>query len=111
MITVTGNTISFYQGEDGDVAFPVTNKAGAAVDLTGGEAVLTYKKAGETAVDLDCVIATTTVTATFAHAVTELMSGSYNFQLMCRNAAGKIVMTKAGTIQVNLSLNPNAVSV
>lgn len=111
MATVSGSSITIYQGETLDIAFAVVDGAGAAYDLTGGEAVLTYKKADGTAVDLDCTIATTTVTASFTHAVTELMSGSYKFQLMCRNAAGKIVMTKAGVIQCNTSLNPNAVSV
>ena len=84
---------------------------GTVEDLTGGAAVLTYQKRGGTAVNVAGVISTSTVTVSFAHATTQLMSGAYHFQLMCRNTTNQIVMTREGEIRVRQSLNPDAVAV
>lgn len=111
MATTSGANVTIFQGETLDLLFNILDGDGAAYNLTGGEAVLTYKKQGGTAVDLDCTIATTTVTASFTHAVTQLLSGNYQYQLMCRNSTNQIVMTKEGMITVKTSLNPDAVSV
>jgi hypothetical protein len=104
-----GDTIVIWQGENPDIQFNVVDDDNLPYDLTDGEAVLTYWQ-GTASVDVDGVIATTTVTISLSHAVTQLLSGMYEFQLFCKNSAGKIVMTKQGLIQVNTSKNPDAVS-
>ena len=111
MANVDGNFVTIYQGETLDMVFSVVDEDGAAYDLTGGAAVLTYQKRGGTAVNVAGVISTSTVTVSFAHATTQLMSGAYHFQLMCRNTASQIVMTREGEIRVRQSLNPDAVAV
>lgn len=111
MATVSGTTITIYQGETLDISFPVVDADAVPVDLTGGAAVLTYKSPAGVITNVTGTIATTTVTVSFAHAVTQLMAGNYPFQLMCRNAANKIVMTRDGTIRVVTSFNPDAVAV
>ena len=104
-----GDTIIIWQGENPDIQFNVVDANNNPYDLTDGEAVLTYWK-GTTELDVDGVIVTTTVTVSLPHATTQLMSGVYEFQLFCKNSAGKIVMTRQGIISVNESANPDAVS-
>ena len=109
MAEVNGDTFSFYQGENPDLVFPVTH-AGAAYDLTGGKATLTYWLGSGTATKKVCTILTTNVTASFTHEVTQLLAaGIYNFQLMCKNAAGQKVMSKVGFIEVLENKDPDAV--
>lgn len=108
MASSNGSTITIYQGETLDIAFAIVDGDGVAYNLTGGKAVLTYQKSGETAVNLECTIATTTATAAFTHATTQLMSGNYRYQLMCRNSTNQIVMTKDGIISVKETINPDA---
>jgi hypothetical protein len=109
MATASGSTITIYQGETVDIAFAVVDGDGAAYSLTGGEAVLTYKGT-DSAEDITCSIDTSTVTASFTHAVTQVLSGRYDYQLMCKNTASQIVMVKTGKIEVRTALNPDAVS-
>jgi hypothetical protein len=111
MATVDGNTFIFYQGDNPDLEFNIVDDdvGGDPYDLTGGMAVLTYWKGSEAAVNKTCTIATTKATASFTHAVTQLMIDLYPFQLVCKNAAGKQVMTRAGFIQVLYTKDPDAV--
>ena len=111
MATVSENEITIYQGETLDIQFNVVDEDGAPYNLTGGAAVLSYQKGTATAVNVTGTINTTTVTVSFAHATTQLMSDRYAFQLMCRNSGGKIVMVRNGFINVWTSINPDAVSV
>ena len=104
-----GDTIIIWQGENPDIQFTVVDDNNLPYDLSDGEAVLTYWQ-GTTKVDVGGVITTTKVTVSLPHATTQLMSGMYEFQLFCKNSAGKIVMTRQGLIQVNTSQNPDAVS-
>jgi len=110
MATVSGNDIIVYQGETLDIQFDVVDADGVAYDLSGGAAVLTYQRGTGAGVDVVGVIDVTTVTVLFAHSVTKAMSGTYAFQLMCRNPLGKIVMTREGFLLVKTSLNADAVS-
>ena len=109
---VSGNTFTFDQGEDKDLSWLMTDEedgAGDPVDLTGGAAKLVYTSPAGVITTVDCTIVTTTVYYSFLHAVTELMDGRYPFELWCRNAAGKKLKPKKGTIMVGTSQNPNAV--
>lgn len=110
MATVNGKTIVIYQGETLDLSFSVVDSAGVALSLAGGSAVFSYRKSGGTVVNVTGSITTSTVAVTFAHATTQLMSGDYTYQLMCKNTGGKIVMVREGAIYVSISLNPDAVS-
>lgn len=107
MATVNGDTITIFQGETLDLSFPVVDSAGAPLDLTDGQAILSYRKSGEAVVDLACTISTSTVTYGFSHEATALLNGRYIYQLMCRNSGGKIVMTVDGVLNVKESLNPD----
>jgi hypothetical protein len=114
MAEVSGSTFIVWQGENPDLTFPVTNdgtSTGTPVDLTGGKATLTYWKGNGTAVNADCTIATTTVSYELTHAISAALApGYYSFQLLCKNSAGKIVMSKVGTIEIRESENPIAVN-
>ena len=110
MATISGSTITIYQGETLDIDFAVVDENGDAYSLAGGSAKLSYKQGGAAAVDVTCSIATSTVTASFTHATTQLLSGIYNFQLMCKDSSSQIVMVKEGQIEVKTSINPDAVS-
>lgn len=108
MATVNGSVFTIYQGETPDLAFNIVGADNLPYDLTGGKAVLTYWPTGGEETDKTCTIVTTVATASFDHATTQLMSGIYQFQLMCRNTSGQIVMTKEGTINVKTTRNPDA---
>lgn len=111
MAHVIGSTLFLVQGENPDLIFNIVDSDGNAYDLTGGEAVISIRQPDGTAVNKTCSIATTTATAAFAHAETAAMSATtYPFQFWCRNAAGKIVMTKNGTIKVNAATDAEAVA-
>lgn len=111
MAIVDGNFITIYQGETLDMVFAVVDEDNAAYDLTGGAAVLTYRKRGTTAVNVTGTISTSNVTVSFAHATTQLLVGNYDYQLMCRDASNKIIMVREGQLTVRISLNPDAVAV
>jgi len=110
MAHVSGSTFTIYQGENPDLTFPVTDSAGSPYDLSGGESVLSYTSSAGVTVDKSLTIATTTVTAAFDSATTKAMSGNYPFELWCRNAAGKIVVTKTGLITIRATKSPDAVA-
>jgi len=111
MAEVEGDKFIFYQGDDQDLEFSVTSK-GLPYDLSGGSAVLTYQKAGGDLIDKACTIDTTTVLAVFTHDETKESDycGRYKFQLVCKNADSKQVMTKEGYIQILPTLNPYSVT-
>jgi len=111
MAEVVGNKFIFFQGDDQDLEFPVVSK-GIPYDLTDGVAVLTYQKAGGEPIDKTCTIDTTNVLAEFTHDETKEPEycGLYKFQLVCKNLAGKQIMTKEGYIQVLPTMNPYSVT-
>lgn len=110
MGSVVGSTFNIYQGETPDLVFNIVDDDGTAYDLTGGEAVMTYKSSGGAVVNKSCTISTTRAIASFAAADTDDMIGTYAFQLWCRNAVGKIVMTKTGYIKVSEAHDTAAVA-
>lgn len=111
MAELSGDTIIFYQGETPHIHFDVVDSDDAPYNLTGGAAVLTYRKGTGTVVKITGVIATTVVEVTFPHATTQEMKDMYAFQLMCRNAGGEIVMCREGFFEVKESQDPDAVNV
>jgi hypothetical protein len=113
MAEVNGTIITFYQGDEFDMNFPVVSDpiTKTPYDLTGGAATMTYWKDDEAPVDLSFTVVGTAVTGTFLHAATSVMSGNYRYQLRCRNVAGKQVMGVDSSIEVRKSKNPDSVSV
>lgn len=110
MAEISGDTVIFYQGETPHIHFNVVDSDNVPYNLTGGVAVLTYRKGTGAVVNVNGVITGTTVEISFAHATTQLMKDMYAFQLMCRNVAGEIVMCREGFIEVRVSQNPDAVN-
>ena len=115
MAAVSVNDITSYQGETLDAVFNVYDSEDldtrALYNLAGGTAVFTYWYGNEAGVDINGVISTTTVTVTVSHAVTRLLKvQDYNYQLMCKNTADKVVMTREGIWHIKLSKNPDAVA-
>jgi hypothetical protein len=106
----SGNNFIIYQGENPDLEFPIVDDAGSAYDLTGGAAVLSYTSAAGVTTDKSCTIQTSTATASFDSDTTKAMLGSYPYELWCRNAAGKRVMTKKGLLQIIATKSPDAVA-
>lgn len=110
MAEISGDTVIFYQGETPHIRFNVVDSDNDSYDLTGGAAVLTYRKGTGAVVNVPGVITGTTVDVSFTHATTQMMKDMYVFQLMCRNASGEIVMCREGSIDVKASQDPDAVN-
>lgn len=109
---MTSNGTTFYvaQGETFDAVFDITDADGAAYNLAGGSAALSYWQNSGAATKVTGVVSTTTVTITIARATIKAMSGIYNYEFWAKNAAGKIVRSVLGIIQVDTAKDPDAVA-
>lgn len=107
-----GDDFYVAQGEDFDALFSVNDGATppVAYDLTGGAAAFTYWQGSGTASSGNCGTPTTTVAVTIARATIKTLSGDYNYEFWCRNAANTVRMTKKGVIHVETTKTPDAVA-
>lgn len=95
------------QGETLKVEISVVDGAGDPKDLTGADAQMAYKKAGEDAVEKSCSIASSQVSVLFSAADTAVMSGQYSLEIKVKDSSGYVDAVYQETLSVEPSLIPS----
>jgi hypothetical protein len=87
----------------------VVDAAGDPKDLTGASAQLAHRKAGESAVEAECVVyvANSKVTYLFVAATTAAMSGQYSIEIKVKDSSSQVDAVYTETLNVEPSLQPN----
>jgi hypothetical protein len=103
MAATAGATLTYYQGDDIDFSFPITDDDSVAVNMAGGSAVLKISRPGETTISKTCSISTSTITASLSNTETKTMEGTYRYELKAKSAGAKQATTVVGSLIINHS--------
>lgn len=97
--------IKLYQGETVYIETDVKNNLGLNADLSGAEAVFSYKK-GTTIVNKNCTILGNIVKAKFEPAETKDLLGKYYFEIKLKDVNGDVDTILTGFMEVYVSNIP-----